>query len=74
MAHKLSTEIKFDRISKEMFNEFLDTIVARNVSTSSGGEYKDESRDGFLDLYNYWNERGVRKMREKIKSNNAYLK
>ena len=74
MAHKLSKEIVFDRVSKKLFIELLDTMVARNVSTSTGGEYKDESRDGFLDLYNYWNEAGTKRLNQKIKSNNAYLK
>lgn len=77
MTHKLSKEIEYDRVSKETFTELLDTMKARDVKTVTGGEYIDEGRDGFLDLYKYWNDLGKyanKRIREKIKTNNAYLK
>jgi len=54
MSHKLSKEINFKETSKATFTELLDTIQALDKKKNES-EYEEESVDGFLDLYNYWN-------------------
>lgn len=61
MSHALSSKIKFEDISKELFSEHLDNIKVICLDT-----YNEESVDGFLDLYNYWEEKGVCRIKEKI--------
>ena len=73
MSHKLSSKIVFGSITKEKFIELLDTMKARDEKESNV-EYDEEGRDEFLDLYDYWEERGIKRMNNKIASNNEYLK
>jgi hypothetical protein len=67
----LSDKIEFDNISIAQFQEFVDVL-----KISDERDYSDEGRDGFLDLYNYWNkisyERGgSTRFRQKLADNKA---
>jgi len=43
--------IVYGKLTENDFKEFLE--VLKQVDEA---EYKEESKDGFVDLYNYWNE------------------
>jgi len=45
----ISATIKFGKISKEDFEEFL-----RVLKIKDSEEYETEAGDGFADLYKYW--------------------
>jgi hypothetical protein len=67
----LSDKIEFDNIPIAQFQEFVDVLGKADEKV-----YLDEGRDGFLDLYNYWNkvycERGGRRsFYQKIIDNKA---
>ncbi len=67
----LSDKIEFDNISIAQFQEFVDVLQKADERA-----YADESRDGFLDLYNYWNnisyERGGKtRFNQKLLDNKA---
>lgn len=57
-----------EEISEEDFKEFLDVLKKKDPE-----EFEKESKDGFLDLYNYWCEAGIRKMQIKLRNNKATL-
>ena len=67
--------IKYKNISKGEFDEFLRVLKELDINS-----YNEEGADGFVDLYNYWNnivtnERsGRRRFNEKIKQNRMKLK
>ena len=69
--HTTSKTIKFQNeyITPEKFNEFL--TVLQKVDEK---EYNDEAKDGFVDLYNYWNEAGYRRFSIKLNQNKSKLK
>ena len=71
---EMSSKIVFDKISKSQFKEFIDVLFKVDKSA-----YLDEGKDGFLDLYNYWNgvahERcGMRRFNRKLIANCEKLK
>lgn len=65
---KISASIQYDSISKEDFKEFLEVLKQKDPE-----EYEMEGRDGFLDLYNYWNQAGSRRMQIKLSQNKTAL-
>ena len=66
MAKKInvSEKIEYSDISKEEFQEFVDVLLVRDPAA-----YKEESADGFLDLYSYWIKTGAKHMRTKLRQN-----
>lgn len=71
---ELSSKIVFDKILKSQFEEFIDVLFKVDKAA-----YLDEGKDGFLDLYNYWNgvahERGgMRRFNSKLIANCEKLK
>ena len=73
MSHKVSKKIKFTTISKEKFFKLLDQI--KKIDKLRGWKsYEEEGADGFLDLYNYWDELGLRRFDAKVERNEEVIK
>lgn len=68
--HKLSEKIRFDKskIKREDFIQFLDILFKLDRL-----EYASELKDGFLDLFNYWENLGNSRFRQKIKQNSIKI-
>ena len=64
----ISQDIEFDNIEEKDFKEFLEVLKKKDPR-----EFAQESADGFLDLYNYWNGVGGKRFRDKLKKNKEAL-
>jgi len=53
-----------ERITKREFDEFLVELKRIDPAT-----YRDEGKDGFVDLYEYWSNLGWRRFNEKLERN-----
>ena len=66
---KISKDIEYnEEISKEDFKEFVDVLEEKDSDA-----HAEEGADGFVDLYNYWSEEGLRRMKVKISANKASI-
>ena len=69
--HTLSVSIDFTEaeISKEKFIQFLDVLFQIDRHA-----YSQEMEDNFLDLFNYWNNKGYKRFIDKLDGNLEKLK
>ena len=65
MDIELNDKIKYEgQISKVRFEAFVKILKEIDLPA-----YKDEGKDGFLDLYNYWYGVGYRRFARKLEYN-----
>jgi lipoprotein NlpI len=69
MSHNYAEGISFYYIPKKDFDTLLD-----QVKIICKEDYQVEAKDGFRSLYEYWNERGQKRINQKIENNKEQIK